>query len=76
MDLKKEIVIIDNRIVTNDIFYCKYDDVKHVYTIRYRNSSKFFYFSESRVQYITKSTLLNLSNYQFYLHDKLLENIK
>lgn len=76
MDLKREMVIIDNQIVTNDISYCKYDDLKNIYVIRYKNSNKFYHFSESRVQYITKSTLLNLSAYNFYLHDKLLENIK
>ena len=76
MDLKKEMVIINDQIVTNDISYCKYDNAKHIYVIRYKHSNKFYHFSESRVQYITKSTLLNLSDYNFYFLDKILENIK
>ena len=76
MDLKKEMVIIDDQIVTNDISYCKYDNLKYIYVIRYKHSNKFYHFSESRVQYITESTLLNLSDYNFYFHDKILENIQ
>ena len=76
MDLKKEMVIIDDQIVTNDISYCKYDDLKNIYVIRYKHSNKFYHFSESRVQYITESTLLNLSDYNFYFNDKILEKMK
>ena len=76
MDLKKEMIVIDNQIVTHNISYCHYDEAKNVFVIKYKHSDKFYSFSRNRVQFIRDSIPLNVSDYYFYLNGELLQNIK
>ena len=76
MDLKKEMIVIDNQIVTHNISYCHYDEAKNVFVIKYKHSDKFYSFSRNRVQFIRDSITLNVSDYYFYLNGELLQNIK
>lgn len=76
MDLKKEMVIIDNEIVTKDIASCNLNAEKNVYEVKYKDNSKQYNFSKNRIKHIESSNLLNLRDYNFYLNDELLKNIK
>lgn len=76
MDLKKEMVIIDNEIVTKDIDSCDFNAEKNIYAVKYKNNSKQYNFSKNRIKHIESSNLLNLRDYNFYLNDELLKNIK
>lgn len=76
MILKKEIIIIDNKNVTNNISSYKYDKYSNTYMIKYKNSNKYYCYSSYRVSIIKEMDLINKDNYYFYLDNKLLYNIK
>ena len=75
MNLKKEMVIIDNQF-RDDIISCTFSSKSNNYIVRYFNSSKLYYFSKTRIRYLTNPTLIKLDNFAFYINDQLLENIK
>lgn len=75
MNLKKEMVIIDNEIKDN-ISSCYFDENKDKFIIKYINSNKPYCFSKNRVKYINNSVLINLSKYNFYFNNNLLEQMK
>lgn len=76
MNLKKEMVIIDDIIVTESISYCHFNINRNIFEIKYKNNNKIYSFSKNRVKYIANSRLLNLKDYSFFVNNKLLENIK
>ena len=77
MDLRREMVIIDKKIVTSDISYCVFDTKSSTYIVKYKkNNNKFYHFSKNRLQFITNPKLLDLKDYNFYVNHTLLENIK
>ena len=76
MNSKREMVIIDDKIVTENIAYCNFDVDKNVFNVKYKNNSKIYSFSKNRVKYITNSKLIELKDYNFFVNNKLLENIK
>lgn len=75
MNLKTEMVIIDKKIVTDDISYCNFDFEKNMYIIKYKNSSKTYNYLKNRVIFIKNPKLLNLKDYYFYADNKLLQDI-
>ena len=75
MDLKKEMIIIDGKF-RNDISSCYFSDQNNNYIIRYNNSNKPYFFSKARCKYLTNPTLIKLDDYNFYVSDVLLENVK
>lgn len=76
MDLKKEMVIIDGNIVTNDVSYCNFDVKNNRYVIKYKFNSKYYNFSNNRVKLITNPKLLNLKDNSYYVNNKMLQNVK
>ena len=56
MDLRKEMIIIDNEIVTPKISYCKYNNTNYTYVIKYKNSSKFYNYQTPDEKRILRST--------------------
>lgn len=75
MNLKKEMIIIDNQI-RNDIRSCELSNKNNCYIVKYNNSNKSYFFSKIRCKYLTAPTLIKLDNYLFYYNDKLIGNIK
>lgn len=75
MNLKTEMVIIDKKIVTDDISYCNFDFEKNMYIIKYKNSSKTYNYLKNRVIFIKNPKLLNSKDYYFYADNKLLQDI-
>lgn len=67
MNLKKEMVIIDDIIVTESISYCHFNINRNIFEIKYKNNNKIYSFSKNRVKYIANSRLLNLKDYSFFL---------
>ena len=55
MDTRKEMIIIDNEIVTHKISYCRYNNTNYTYVIKYKNSSKFYNYQTDRVKHLTVS---------------------
>ena len=55
MDTRKEMIIIDNEIVTPKISYCKHNSISGTYVIKYKNSSKFYNYQTYRVKHLTVS---------------------
>lgn len=76
MDLTKEMVIIDNYIATKDIVYCNFDERSNTYRVKYKNGNRFYNFSKSRIIQIKDPKLLNLKDYDFYIDNELVKNIK
>lgn len=76
MNLKKEMIIIDDQIVTSNISYCNSNSKNNTYMVKYKGSNKLYNFSKSRIKYITNSKLLNLKDYIFYVDNNLLQNLK
>lgn len=74
MDLKKEMIIIDNQFNSN-IRSCIYNRKSNSYIIKYTNSNKMYFFSKSRCKYLTNPTLIKLDNFIFYANGKLLDNV-
>lgn len=75
MDLKKEMIIIDDQI-RNDISSCTFNSRSNNCIVKYNYSDKPYFYSKERCKYLTNPTLLKLDNYIFYANNKLLENIK
>lgn len=75
MNLKKEMVIIDNQIKDN-INSCKFNDRNNNYIVKYYNSNKPYFFSKLRLKYLTNPISIKLNNYIFYGNNELLENLK
>lgn len=76
MDLKKEMIIIDNKIVTSKISYCKYNQERNNYLLKYKNNNKFYNFSKRRVKYITNVEKVDLNKYNFFINNIKLKDIK
>ena len=76
MNSKKQMLIIDNKIVTKQIFSCDYDKSSNAWLIKYINSSKIYPFSKKRVQLLQNPKILNLNDYYFYIDNKLSDEIK
>lgn len=71
-------IIIDDKIVTNDISYCRYNEKNRTYGIKYKGSPSFYNFSARRVKFITNPDILNTCDYKFYVlnNKKILPNVK
>lgn len=67
MNSLKEMIIIDGKIVTNDISCCKYNAKNRTYMIKYKGSPSFYNFSAWRVEFITNPDILNPYDYKFYV---------
>lgn len=76
MDLRKEMVIIDNKIVTNDILWYKYDTNNHCFILKYKKGNKPYYYSIDRMKVLDRISLLNLKDYDFFYKGELLKNIQ
>lgn len=50
-----DIIIIDNKIVTEQISYCRYNSLKSVWDIKYRNNNVFYHYKKDRVKVIKTS---------------------
>lgn len=48
--MKNKCIIIDDKIVTNDVSFIKFDN--NLWVIKYKNSKKFYYYSEEKVRVI------------------------
>lgn len=75
MDVKKEMIIIDNQFVRN-ISSCIFYSKENKYIIKYDNNNSLYFFSKARVKYLTNPTMVSPDDYAFYLNGKLLENLK
>ena len=78
MNSLKEMIIIDGKIVTNEISYCKYNEKNRTYRIKYKGSPSFYNFFAWRVEFITNPDILNPYDYRFYVikSKKLLPNVQ
>ena len=76
MNPQKEMLLIDNEIATTKISYCKYDNNNYIYKIKYKNSNKIYNYQTSRVKYLTYQEKIDLSNYNFFINNNILNNIK
>ena len=76
MNPRKEMVIIDNKISTSKISYCKYDSNTYKYDIKYKNNATIYKYQTSRVKYITYSEKIDLTKYSFFINQVKLKYIK
>lgn len=78
MDSKKEMIIIDEKIVTNEISYCKYNERNGTYRIKYKGNGRFYNFSAMRLKFLTNPEILNSDDYKFYVFNskKILPNVQ
>lgn len=76
MDLRKEMIIIDNEIVTPKISYCKYNNTNYTYVIKYKNSSKFYNYQTDRVKHLTVSEQIDLTKYNIFINNIKVKDIK
>lgn len=76
MDLKKIIIIVDDKLVTKDISYYKYDNLNNMYTIKYKNNSKYYTYSKLRATVLTSYRIVDLRMFSLLKYGALLENIK
>ena len=71
MNSLKEMIIIDGKIVTNDISCCKYNAKNRTYMIKYKGSPSFYNFSAWRVEFITNPDKYNLHIYDYCKSNKI-----
>ncbi len=76
MNLKEDIILIDDKIANDSVSYCNFDVNKNMYNIKYKGNDKTYNFFERRIKVIKKPRLLDLKDCIFYVNNKLLENIK
>lgn len=75
MDVKKEMILIDDQF-RSDISSCIFNSKNNNFIVNYSNSNKPYFFSKTRIKYLTNPILIKVDNYIFYVNNKLLENIK
>lgn len=75
MDVIKDIVVIDGQIAKN-LSYCKFNDRNYTYTIRYRNSNRFYSYHYSRVKILKNGININFNNNMIFYNGSRLKNIK
>lgn len=76
MDPRKEMIIIDNEIVTPKISYCRYNNTNYTYVIKYKNSSKFYNYQTDRVKHLTVSEQIDLTKYNIFINNIKVKDIK
>ncbi len=76
MDLKKYMIIIDEEIVTNNISYFKFNNIKKVFAVRFKGSNRFYHYNFSRLKFLTNPKLIDLNRYTLYVGNELLRGIK
>lgn len=76
MDTRKEMIIIDNEIVTPKISYCKYNSISGAYVIKYKNSSKFYNYQTDRVKHLRVSEQIDLTKYNIFINNIKVKDIK
>ena len=76
MDPRKEMIIIDNEIVTPKISYCRYNNTNYIYVIKYKNSSKFYNYQTYRVKHLTVSEQIDLKKYNIFINNIKVKDIK
>lgn len=76
MNLKKEMLIIDEKIVTSNVSFCEFNVNTNTYRVKYKNSNKVYNYSATRLELLNDPTIVNLNDYMFYINNKKLQNIK
>ncbi len=76
MDSKKHLLIIDNKNVTEEISFFRYNYETKMYSIKYSRSPKEYTYSKNRVKYSNNPRYLSNDFYYFFLNGRPLENIK
>ena len=76
MDPRKEMIIIDNEIVTPKISYCRYNHINYTYVIKYKNSSKPYHYQTDRVKHLTASEKIDLTKYNIFINNIKVKDIK
>lgn len=71
----KEMIIIDDEIVTSKIDEINYNSYKNIYYIKYKNNYKHYPYQYYRVKVIDSFKKVDLKKYSFYLNGILLKNI-
>jgi len=76
MDLRKQMIIIDGKIETNRISFCKCIQKTDTYMVQYSSSNKIYNFSKFRLRYLTDGNSIDLNKYSVYLNCILLKNVE
>ena len=76
MNLKKEMLIIDEKIVTSNVSFCEFNVNTNTYRVKYKNCNKVYNYSATRLKLLNDPTIINLNDYMFYSNNKKLQNIK
>lgn len=74
----KEMIIIENEIVTDKIIECELSDDKKFYLVKYKNQKKVepYKYNKKNVKFIGNPTIIDPSDYNIYLNAKKIEQIK
>lgn len=75
MDLKSEMIVLDNKIITREVKWYKYDTQKNIYYIKYKKSSRLYSYSKYKIIVIENPKLISLDNYNLFLDNSLMTNI-
>lgn len=90
MNSARKMIIIDDQIVTKKIDYYRhnhqiitkkttyhyYNQQNYTYSIKYKNSKKYYTYPEKRVNIIENPKLVDTNEYYFFINGKLIDNIK
>lgn len=75
MNSKKEMVIINDEIVTHKLSYCVFDKSSYTYKIKYKNKNKEYEYSYHKVKHITNGNKIDLDKYSLFIDNKRINNI-
>lgn len=75
MNSKKEMVIINDEIVTHKLSYCVFDKSSYTYKIKYKNKNKEYEYSYHKVKHITSGNKIDLDKYSLFIDNKRINNI-
>ncbi len=72
----KNMIILDNKPVTDKIFTCYFYAHKHGYFVKFKNNYKSYFYSSPRLCVLTNATPIDLEKYDFYYQNEVLDNVK
>ena len=75
MNFREEMIVIDGKVVTSNIAYCKYNSKYGTYGVKFKNSNQFFNYSLRRLYILRDPICLDTNIYSIYINGMLTEDI-
>ena len=68
-------IILDNKPITKKVYKYGFNNHSKTYWIKFKNNNTIYNYSPSRFCVLNNARIVNLNEYDFYLNNKLLDNV-